>query len=293
MKLHGQACSIILEARGVKPRTARTGWCVGREVLKLNLATLKVEEIRTLLFGQKKEAKESLVNLMLEDKRAEVRKLAQAYQRNFSKREGERKRLFDLSCYEQSLRKEGFELIAGVDESGRGALAGPLVAGAVVLPANVFIPGLKECKQVLPKKREELFEQIVRQAVSFSAVLVEPQQIDQIGLQQANLLALRKAIEKLNPAPQFVLADGFFIPELKVPHLHLINGDVLSLSIAAASIISKVTRDRIMQHYHKKHPSYGFEKHKGYGTALHLKVIRKQGPCQIHRRTYRPVKDSL
>lgn len=198
-----------------------------------------------------------------------------------------------LTHFERNLRDKGFFLVAGVDESGRGALAGPLVAAAVILPSDFLLPGLKECKQVTPGKREELFEAISSETITQATSIVEPGEIDKVGLQRANLLALKEAASKLNPFPHYVLLDGFAIPDFDRPSLAITKGDTLSISIAAASIISKVTRDRIMVSYHEKYPDYGFAEHKGYGTEKHMKALKAQGPCLIHRRCFTPVKRAL
>ncbi len=195
-----------------------------------------------------------------------------------------------INSFENKLRRRGFSLIAGADESGRGALAGPLVAAAVILPPRgVYVPNLRECKKVSPSSREELYELVTALAVGWSVVILESAVVDSLGLQKTNLQALEQAVQQLPVRPDYILSDGFPLPELDLPHLALIKGDAVSATIAAASIVSKVTRDRLMRDWHERHPNYGFDRNKGYGTKEHLKALEKYGPCPIHRRCFAPV----
>lgn len=195
-----------------------------------------------------------------------------------------------LTAFDQKVRDQGFKYLAGADESGRGALAGPLVAAAVILPEKTVIEDLQDCKKVIPKKRKELFEEIVERALAWNIVVMEAKEIDRRGLQRANVLALEKALKGLDPKPDYILTDRYEAASLKIPHLGVIKGDVVSASIAAASILAKVTRDKIMEKYGKTYPKYGFEVHKGYGTAAHLKALKRWGPSKIHRRSFAHVK---
>jgi len=207
-----------------------------------------------------------------------------------------RKEYLQLSRLESKIWESGLVAV-GVDESGRGALAGPLVAGAVALPANIEIPGLKECKQVSRGERERLYRIITERALAWQTAIINAQVIDRIGLQQANLMALTEAAEglaeKLGDLSLFVLVDAFPLnpSRFSLDFLALIHGDRVSVSIAAASIISKVTRDRIMYQYHQKFPLYGFDQNVGYGTEKHLRALKKHGPCSIHRRSFGPIKE--
>lgn len=191
-----------------------------------------------------------------------------------------------LTAFDQKVRNQGFKYVAGADESGRGALAGPLVAAAVIFPEKTVIENLQDCKKVIPKKREELFKEIVERALAWNIVVMEAKEIDRRGLQKANVLALEKALRGLDPKPDYILTDKYEAASLKIPHLGVIKGDVVSASIAAASILAKVTRDKIMEKYGKIYPKYGFEVHKGYGTAAHLKALKRWGPSKIHRRSF-------
>ena len=201
--------------------------------------------------------------------------------------------LNDLFKFEKRLQKEGFSLIAGADEAGRGCMAGPLVAAAVILPKDIFIPNLKESKQVSPKKRVIFFEKIKKVAIALSIIVVEPKEIDKLGVHKVNLKALAQAISKLNPQPDYSLIDGFSPIGLSSPFLALKKGDQRSASIAAASIIAKVTRDELMCEYHKEYPNYGFEQHKGYCTEEHLRSLMSYGPCDLHRKSFAPVQKAI
>lgn len=190
--------------------------------------------------------------------------------------------------FEKEKRKElNIEYICGVDEAGRGPLAGPVFAAAVILPENYEIEGLNDSKKLSEKKREFLFDEIIKHAVAYSIQSIDPEKIDEINILEATMLAMKNAIEGLSTEPQYVFIDGNKIPkDLKIPTEFVIKGDATSASIAAASILAKVSRDRFMLEMDKKFPEYCFEKHKGYGTKLHYERLREFGPCEIHRLTF-------
>lgn len=179
-----------------------------------------------------------------------------------------------------------FELICGVDEAGRGPLAGPVCAAAVILPKGLVIPGLNDSKKLSDKRRRELFPIIQQEAVSFGIAFASQEEIDEINILQATFLAMRRAMEQLNPQPEFALIDGNRETDFGVPCKTVIKGDSLSANIAAASVLAKVTRDNWMMEAAEKYPGYGFEIHKGYGTKAHYAALEKLGPCPIHRRTF-------
>lgn len=179
-----------------------------------------------------------------------------------------------------------FELICGVDEAGRGPLAGPVCAAAVILPKGLVIPGLNDSKKLSDKRRRELFPIIQQEAVSFGIAFASQEEIDEINILQATFLAMRRAMEQLNPQPEFALIDGNRETDFGVPCRTVIKGDSLSANIAAASVLAKVTRDNWMMEAAEKYPGYGFEIHKGYGTKAHYAALEKLGPCPIHRRTF-------
>lgn len=179
-----------------------------------------------------------------------------------------------------------FDLICGVDEAGRGPLAGPVCAAAVILPKGLVIPGLNDSKKLSDKRRRELFPIIQQEAVSFGIAFASQEEIDEINILQATFLAMRRAMEQLNPQPEFALIDGNRETDFGVPCKTVIKGDSLSANIAAASVLAKVTRDNWMMEAAEKYPGYGFEVHKGYGTKAHYAALEKLGPCPIHRRTF-------
>ena len=179
-----------------------------------------------------------------------------------------------------------FELVCGVDEAGRGPLAGPVCAAAVILPKGLVIPGLNDSKKLSDKRRRELFPIIQHEAVSFGIAFASQEEIDEINILQATFLAMRRAMEQLNPQPEFALIDGNRETDFGVPCKTVIKGDSLSANIAAASVLAKVTRDNWMMEAAEKYPGYGFEIHKGYGTKAHYAALEKLGPCPIHRRSF-------
>ena len=199
----------------------------------------------------------------------------------------------DLWDYEIKAGKKGYRLIAGVDEAGRGPLAGPVVAAAVVLPADAILQGLGDSKKLSPTRREELFPKIQTQAVVYGVAVVNPEVIDKINILQAALLAMQQAVEQLQPVPDLLLIDGNQKTASSIEQWAIVKGDSKSLSIAAASVLAKVTRDHIMQDYHQLYPQYEFARHKGYGTKLHRDLIAEHGPCPIHRSTFKGVTEYL
>ena len=179
-----------------------------------------------------------------------------------------------------------FDLVCGVDEAGRGPLAGPVCAAAVILPKGLVIPGLNDSKKLSDKRRRELFPIIQQEAVSFGIAFASQEEIDEINILQATFLAMRRAMKQLNPQPEFALIDGNRETDFGVPCRTVIKGDSRSANIAAASVLAKVTRDNWMMEAAEKYPGYGFEIHKGYGTKAHYAALEKLGPCPIHRRSF-------
>lgn len=196
-------------------------------------------------------------------------------------------RLHSMWTFEAEARANGFFHVAGVDEAGRGPLAGPLVAAAVIL--TELVPGVDDSKRLTTARREALYETLRAGAHAIGVAIVAPETIDRVGIQQANYMAMAQAVQALGTAPDFLLVDGFIIPGTPWPQKRLIKGDQRSLSIAAASIVAKVTRDRIMMELDVKYPVYGFARHKGYGTREHIKAINVFGPCPAHRRSFAPM----
>jgi ribonuclease HII len=199
----------------------------------------------------------------------------------------------DPLYFERTVRKDGYICIAGLDEAGRGPLAGPVVAAAVVLPAGLLISGLTDSKKVPERKREKLFDEIQAQAICFGVGLADERLIDEVNIYKATIIAMERALQSLTPRPDYLLLDAITLPRVSIPQKPLIKGDCRSHSIAAASILAKVTRDRIMLELHEQFPSYHFHKHKGYGTKEHLVLLREYGPCEAHRKSFQPVASLL
>ena len=192
----------------------------------------------------------------------------------------------DLWRYEAEAKNEGVLCICGVDEAGRGPLAGPVCAAAVILPFGLQIEGLNDSKKLTEKKREALFDTIKEQSVSFGVGLADEKEIDEINILQATFLAMHRAVEQLSVKPELALIDGNCSPKLAISERLIVKGDSLSANIAAASILAKVTRDRLMVQYAERYPQYGFEIHKGYGTKRHYEALTQYGPCEIHRMSF-------
>ena len=189
--------------------------------------------------------------------------------------------------YESAAKAKGFNLVCGVDEAGRGPLAGPVCAAAVILPEGAVIEGLNDSKKLSEKKREALFDLVKENAIAWSVAFASVQEIEEHNILNATFIAMNRAIEGLQTKADFALVDGNRVPkEIKIPCETVVMGDSLSLSIAAASILAKVTRDRLMLELDEKYPMYEFKKHKGYGTALHMDLIRKYGPSECHRPSF-------
>jgi len=202
-------------------------------------------------------------------------------------KEKEETRLLLLKEQENELRKKGFEYICGIDEAGRGPLAGPVVVASVIMPADSMIEGVNDSKKISEKKREKIYEQILEEAISYGVAIIGQDEIDEINILNATKKGLTVSLQELSQRPDLILVDALNgIDTLGIPYDSIIKGDAKCYSIAAASIVAKVTRDRIMREWDKVYPEYGFEKHKGYGTAAHIAAIRENGICPIHRRSF-------
>ena len=188
--------------------------------------------------------------------------------------------------YERALTEKGYHFIAGVDEVGRGPLAGPVVCAAVIMPLDELVVGVDDSKKLSEKKRVALAEEIKAKALAYAIVEIDEKTIDEINILEATKLGMKRAIETLQLTPDIVLTDGNMTIDISTPQKSVIHGDALSYSIGAASIIAKVYRDNLMDEYAKSYPAYAFEKNKGYGTAVHINAIKEQGLCPIHRRTF-------
>ncbi|MGN1138941.1 MAG: ribonuclease HII [Ruminococcus sp.] len=192
----------------------------------------------------------------------------------------------DWLQYEKSAQEKGFKYICGVDEAGRGPLAGPVCASAVILPDNMIIEGVNDSKKLTEKKREMLFDVIKEKALAYSIAFATVEEIEEINILNATMLAMKRAVEGLEIKADYAMIDGNRLPPIDIPCEYIVKGDAKSMSIAAASILAKVSRDRLCYEYAEKYPEYGFDKHKGYGTKIHTEAILKYGPCEIHRMSF-------
>lgn len=243
-----------------------------------------IREIREA-FEQAKECQwPDLMEEYREDSRAGVVSLIRKCEKQMEKLSIERERLEGMRKFEREYEHLGY--VCGIDEAGRGPLAGPVVAGAVILPPDCEILYLNDSKQLTEKRREALYEEIQEKAVAVGVGIIGPRRIDEINILQATYEAMCEAIGQLAVMPQILLNDAVVIPQVTIPQVPIIKGDAKSLSIAAASVIAKVTRDRMMREYDDLMPEYGFAAHKGYGSAAHIAAIKKYGPSPIHRATF-------
>lgn len=201
-------------------------------------------------------------------------------------------RIAKMSILENQLTQDGHQRIAGIDEAGRGPLAGPVYAAACILPRGVIFRGLNDSKQLSPDQRDSLFQKLMKtEGVFFGVGIATSTEIDQINILQATLLSMQRAVQALPTVPDYLLIDGNKAPRFDIPYETIVDGDCLSISIAAASVIAKVLRDRHMRELDQKWPQYGFSKHKGYGTKDHIEALKKWGPCPEHRMSFQPVRD--
>ncbi len=230
--------------------------------------------------------------LIQQDERQGVKKLLLSYENKLKKQATKEAAFQKRLSYERDLKEKGYHLVAGIDEVGRGPLAGPVVACAVILPADFHEVDVNDSKQLSQKRREELYDIILKEAVAVGVGIKSETVIDEVNIYQATRLAMKEAVEKLNPTPDYLLLDAMKL-DLDIPQESLIKGDAKSASIAAASIVAKVTRDRLMTEYSLTYPGYGFEKNAGYGTKEHLLGLETFGVTPIHRKTFAPVKDYL
>ena len=244
----------------------------------------KIGEIKEEILKAQPEDYASLIEKYKEDSRSGVQKLVEQLYKKILAHEKELARTEAMKEYEHKYEHLGY--ICGIDEVGRGPLAGPVVAGAVILPQDCSILYLNDSKQLSAKKRDELYDVIMENARAVGIGMASPKRIDEINILQATYEAMREAISKLSVVPQILLNDAVTIPQVTIPQVPIIKGDAKSVSIAAASIVAKVTRDRMMVEYDKVMPEYGFASNKGYGAAAHIEALKKYGPSPIHRASF-------
>ena len=244
----------------------------------------RIGEIKSIFQAADLTELPAFINTYESDERAGVVTLVKKAKKQLSDYEKECRRIEKMKEFEN--KYEDYSFICGIDEVGRGPLAGPVVAGAVILPKDCNILYLNDSKQLSEKKREELYEVIMEKAISTGLGFVSPQRIDEINILQATYEAMREAIGKLDPMPDLLLNDAVTIPKVSIRQIPIIKGDARSISIAAASIIAKVTRDRLMVKYDEVYPEYGFASNKGYGANMHIEALKKYGPTPIHRKSF-------
>ncbi|MDQ0206364.1 ribonuclease HII [Alkalicoccobacillus murimartini] len=251
-----------------------------------------IREIKQQLASASTSEARSYIQQLEEDPRKGVQSLLKQYKREQEKKD-ELLAMFErMQEYEREITNQGFQCIAGLDEAGRGPLAGPVVAAAVILPADTTLVGLTDSKKLSKKKREFYFDEIKRQAIAYSIQEVDVELIDEINIYQATKRAMQLAVSDLSVQADYLLLDAMNLP-IEVEQTSLIKGDQKSLSIAAASVLAKVWRDRLMEKLDQEYPQYGFATHAGYGTASHLQALKNYGVTPAHRRTFQPVKDYI
>ncbi|WP_226087357.1 ribonuclease HII [Mesobacillus sp. S13] len=250
-----------------------------------------ISEIEQQLFG-KEEVDKEILKVFKKDIRKGVQKLVLKWERQEAQKKLVHEQFVNMTSFEKKCRSEGFRNIAGIDEAGRGPLAGPVVAAAVILPENFYLPGLNDSKKLTESKRDEYFEIIRAEAVGVGVGIISAAEIDEINILQASKKAMLTAVNELGITPDYLLIDAVKL-DTPYPFEALIKGDSRSISIAAASIIAKVTRDRLMKELSLEYPQYGFGANMGYGTPEHLKALREQGVTEHHRKTFAPVRESI
>lgn len=262
------------------------GGIMGRE--KIGDIKSKLASINSMKIMEYKEKLEALGGFLAEyssDERTGAQNLIKQADKTKASLEKELQRVEEMMYFEKKY-EDDYSYICGVDEVGRGPLAGPIVTAAVILPKGLVIPYLNDSKQVPEKRREELYDIIISNAVAYAIGMRTAEYIDDKGISDADMSSMRDSVMGLSPAPDLILVDAFKIPGIDIKQVGIVKGDAKSVSIAAASIVAKVTRDRMMDEYDAKYPEYGFKSNKGYGSAKHLEAIQTVGPCEIHRRSF-------
>ena len=248
---------------------------------------MKISEVKELLLGNPSSEQ---IKMLQADERSGVQKLVVAYYKRLEKEAQEKERFTKMLAYESEYYAQGVQYVAGVDEAGRGPLAGPLVIAAVILPRNAFIAGLNDSKQISAAKRDKLYDEIIAKAVAIEVNIVSVSNIDKYNIYAATQCGMAQVLEHLPVQPQIALIDAMPVTAKNIECVPIVHGDALSASIAAASIIAKVTRDRIMERLDTLFPAYGFAHNKGYGSGAHMQAIAEFGATKWHRRSYEPVK---
>jgi ribonuclease HII len=258
-----------------------------------DLARLSVAELRARFLEGERALPEGLEAALEADRRAGAREVLRLVRKRRQENRAEGQRLRHLLGYERALWEKGVVHVAGVDEAGMAPLAGPVVAGACILPRDYRPRGIDDSKQLDRRERERLAEDVKRNAICWAVARAEVDEIDGLNIYRAGLVALTRAVRGLATAPGHLLVDARKLQELRIPQTPIIHGDALSLTIAAASILAKTTRDALMRQLDEAHPGYGFARHKGYPTAEHFDALRRLGACPVHRRSFQPVREAL
>jgi len=259
-----------------------------REKQQMQLTTNEIKQKLSTI----KNENDPFLNECLTDHRKGVQQLVEKWFKQYEHEKKLQNQFYSMLRFEREAKKNGFHLIAGIDEVGRGPLAGPVVAAAVILKEECYIPGLTDSKKLTSTMRDRFYDMIYEQAEAIGVGVVSPSIIDEINIYEATKLAMTKAIKKLSKAPAYLLLDAMKL-DLQIPQTSIIKGDSQSISIAASSVIAKVTRDRLMEDISEQYPEYGFDQHMGYGTKQHLSALKKYGVTEHHRKSFAPVKELL
>lgn len=267
-------------------RIEKTPTC---EKVKFMMEKMTIGEIEQKLLIERSRD-DAFIQFLKKDERKGVQKVLAKWEKLCAKEELLQKKFVEMTSFEREIRKQGFQLIAGIDEAGRGPLAGPVVAAAVILPEEFYLPGIDDSKKLSEQSREEYFAYIQSEAIAVGVGIIDAQEIDSINILEAAKKAMLNAVSELTVSPDYLLVDAVKL-ETPYPAEALIKGDARSVTIAAASIIAKVTRDRLMKEIDKEYPHYGFASNMGYGTAVHLDALRNYGVTPYHRKSFSPVKE--
>ncbi len=274
---------MYLRRNSQKPKKLSKGRMGYMDIVKMTIKELGE-------YFRQENVPDEILEACRQDSRRAAQQLVAKYEKQQARQEAEKTRLLEMYRYEREAAARGYSAIAGIDEAGRGPLAGPVSVAAVILPESLLLPKLNDSKKLSGKVRDELYDEIMAKARAVKQVFISSQEIDRINILQATMAGMCQAVNELTVKADFALIDAVKLKQLELPQLSLIKGDAKSASIAAASIIAKVSRDRLMDEYDKQYPQYGFSGHKGYGTAEHIAAIRKYGPCPIHRLTFEPIR---
>jgi len=258
--------------------------CRHLENINNDFSNLTIAQIKLQFMQAKMDSIPALLEKYKSDERSGVKNICRQYSSKYEEYQKELRRIDSMKIYER--KYSDYTYICGIDEAGRGPFAGPVIAAAVILPKDFDILYINDSKQISEKKREELFDEIIKNAVSYGIGSVPPEKIDKINILNATYAAMRQAISNMKIKPDIILVDSLTIPEVHIPQVPIVKGDCKSISIAAASILAKVTRDRLMVAYDKVFPGYGFAHNKGYGTKDHIEALKRLGPSPIHRHSF-------